>query len=578
MLVRLLRVFLRPYRGALVAVVVLQFVQSVAGLYLPRLNAEIIDQGIAQDDRGLILATGGLMLLLSLLQISCAIGAVYFGARAAMGFGRDARGAIFHHVGSFSTREVEGFGAPSLITRITNDVSQVQVLVLMLCTMLLAAPITAIGGTVMAMREDIGLSIVLAVGLPLMLIYIAAIIRRMIPQYRRLQERIDEVNRVLREQLMGLRVIRAFVREPSEEQRFGEANRELTSTWLVAGRLFASLFPIVMLVAMLSSVAVVWLGAGRIEDGSLQVGELVAFLTYLTQILMSTLMAAFIAVMWPRAAVCAERIVEVLDTASSVEPPAAPVGAVPPRATVEMRAVGFRYPGAEAGVLSEISFTVGPGQTTAIIGSTGSGKTTLVHLIPRFFDVTSGAVLVDGVDVRHMEPEDLWRRIGIVPQRPYLFSGTVAGNLRYADPDATDDELWAALDIAQASEFVQRMPGALDAPIDQGGTNVSGGQRQRLAIARALVRRPEIFLFDDSFSALDLATDARLRAALAPHVAEAAMIVVAQRVSTIVHADQILVLEDGRIVGRGRHGELVETCVEYREIVESQLAATGAQP
>jgi ATP-binding cassette subfamily B protein len=577
MLVRLLRTFLSRYRGALLFVVLLQFVQAIAALYLPRMNAEVIDKGILRNDHGFIVSTGGVMLLITLLQVICSVGAVYFGARAAMGLGRDVRSAVFHTVGGFSTREVEQFGAPSLITRITNDVQQVQLLVLMICTLLIAAPITAVGGTWMALREDVGLSAILAVSLPVMLVVIILVIRQMVPQYRRMQELIDVVNRVLREQLMGIRVIRAFVREPSEERRFGRANDELTATSLTAGRLMATMFPSVMLIVNLSSAAVIWFGAKRIGSGHLRIGELIAFLTYLALILMAAMFATFIAVLWPRSAVCAERIMEVLDTPSSVRAADDATSVVAGSATVEFRDVGFHYPGADFPVLDDISFRSGPGETTAIIGSTGAGKSTLLNLVPRLFDASSGAVLVDGVDVRRLEPEALWQRIGFVPQKPYLFSGTVASNLRYAKPAATDDELWAALDIAQATEFVSRMPGQLEAVITQGGTNVSGGQRQRLAIARALVRRPEIYLFDDSFSALDLATDSRLRAALGPITRASTVIVVAQRVSTILQADRIIVLEDGRIVGTGTHRELLDTCETYQEIVSSQLSAEEAR-
>lgn len=576
MLVRLLRSYLRPYHRALLYVVVLQFIQAIAALYLPRLNAEIIDQGIARGDRGFIWSTGGQMLAISLLQIACSIGAVYFGARTAMGFGRGLRAGIFHQVGNFSTREVDQFGAPSLITRITNDVQQVQLLVLMTCTLMVAAPITAVGGIIMALREDVGLTTILFVSLPLMLGVIALVLRFMIPQFRLMQERIDLTNTVLREQLMGIRVIRAFIREPSEERRFGRVNADLTDTSMHAGRLMATMFPTVMLIVNLSSVAAIWFGAKRIDAGSLRIGELVAFLSYLVQILMAAMFATFIAVLWPRSAVSAERVVEVLDTPSSVVAPDAPVTPGAVTASVRFDHVSFRYPGAEQPVLSNIGFSANAGQTTAIIGSTGAGKTTLLNLIPRLFDVTGGTVLVDGVDVRRYEPEVLWGRIGLVPQRPYLFSGTVGSNLRAAKADATDDELWAALAIAQAADFVRDMPGGLEATITQGGLNVSGGQRQRLAMARAIVRRPQIYLFDDSFSALDVTTDAKLRTALVPVVADAVVIVVAQRVSTIVGADQIVVLDDGAVLGIGTHDELLTTCPTYAEIVGSQLSAADA--
>ncbi|NJC74169.1 ABC transporter ATP-binding protein [Planosporangium thailandense] len=573
MLARLLRTYLRPYRRPLAAVVLLQLVGTMASLYLPSLNADIIDKGIAQGDTGYILRTGGWMLLVSAVQIACSITAVYFGARTAMGFGRDVRAAVFRRIGEFSTREVAQFGAPSLITRNTNDVQQVQMLVVLTCTMLVAAPIMCVGGVIMALREDLGLSWLMLVSVPVLVVAIGLIIRRMVPQFRLMQTRIDAVNRVLREQIAGIRVVRAFVREPYEVERFGAANADLTATALRAGRLMALIFPVVMLVLNSSSVAVLWFGASRVDAGQIQIGALTAFLNYLMQILMSVMMATFMLMMVPRAAVCAERIVEVLDTEPSVAPPRHPVTELPDRGVLELRGVQFQYPGAAAPVLRDISFRAGAGRTTAIIGSTGAGKTTLLSLVPRLFDVTGGSVLVDGVDVRELDPDLLWSRIGIVPQKPYLFSGTVASNLRYGNPDATDEELWDCLEIAQAREFVEAMPGGLDAPIAQGGTNVSGGQRQRLAIARALVRQPEIYLFDDSFSALDLATDARLRAALRPVTADAAVVIVAQRVSTILDADQIIVLDAGGVVGTGRHADLLDTCPTYAEIVESQLTA-----
>ncbi|HEY0518289.1 MAG TPA: ABC transporter ATP-binding protein [Ilumatobacteraceae bacterium] len=576
MLVRLLRTYLRRYKPQLVAVVILQAAQTIAALYLPSLNADIIDKGVARGDTGYIWSTGGVMLLITLVQITCAATAVYFGAKAAMGFGRDVRDGIFHQVSDFSAREMGQFGAPSLITRITNDVQQVQMLVLMTCTLLVAAPITAIGGVIMAIREDGGLSWILTVSIPVLVVCILSVVSRMVPQFRKMQERIDTVNRVLREQITGIRVVRAFVREPAEAERFSDVNADLTNTALRAGRLQAFFFPIVILVLNSSSVAVLWFGSGRIDKGQMQIGALIAFLSYLAQIIMAVMMATFMVILVPRAAVCAERIVEVLDTPSSVVRAEAPVTEVHTSGRLELRNVGFHYPGAEAPVLTNVSFVAEPGQVTAIIGSTGSGKTTLLSLVPRLFDATSGAVLVDGVDVRDLDPHTLWGRIGLVPQKPYLFSGTVASNLRFADPDATDEALWAALEIAQATDFVQAMPGGLDATIAQGGSNVSGGQRQRLAIARALVRRPEIYLFDDSFSALDLATDARLRAALGPYTSNATVVIVAQRVSTIIRADQILVLEDGESVGLGTHAELLETCETYREIVESQMTAEEA--
>ena len=572
MLIRLLRTFLGRYRRDLTIVVALQALQAFATLYLPSLNADIIDKGIATGDTGYIWHTGRLMLAVTLFQVVCATVAVYFGSRAAMGFGRDVRSGLFHQVSGFSAQEVSAFGAPSLITRITNDVQQVQMFVLMTLTLLVAAPITGVGGIVMALREDVSLSWILTVSIPLLVVGIGLVVSRMVPQFRVMQVRIDGLNRVLREQITGIRVVRAFVREPAERERFGSVNAGVTDTALRAGRLQALMFPIALVVLNGSSVAVLWFGAGRIDSGQMKIGALIAFLSYLAQILLAVMMATFMAVLAPRAAVCAERINEVLDTPSSVVSPASPTTELAERGSLELREVGFGYPGADQPVLTGINLRATAGQTTAIIGSTGSGKTTLLNLVPRLFDTTSGTVLVDDVDVRALDPETLWARIGLVPQKPYLFSGTVGSNLRFANPDATDEDLWAALEIAQATDFVRAMPGGLDARISQGGSNVSGGQRQRLAIARALVRQPEIYLFDDSFSALDLATDARLRAALAPHTASATVVIVAQRVSTIRDADQILVLEDGHVVGLGTHTQLLEGCPTYQEIVDSQLS------
>ncbi len=576
MLLRLLREYLARYKGWLTMVVVLQFVGTMASLYLPTLNADIIDNGVAKGDPGYIVRVGALMLAVSLVQIVCSGSAVYFGAKTSMAFGRDVRAGIFHRVSGYSGREVARFGAPSLITRNTNDVQQVQMLVLMTCTMMVAAPIMMVGGVLMAMRQDLGLSWLIAVCVPALFLAAGFIISNMVPGFRKMQVRIDAVNRVLREQITGIRVVRAFVREPYETARFARANDELTDVAIFTGRWMAAMFPTVMLILNVSSVAVLWFGGHRVDSGQMQVGSLTAFLAYLVQILMSVMMATFMLVMVPRASVCADRIVEVLDTESSVVPPAEPVTSLSATGTLDLERVEFTYPGAEAPVLQDITFSARPGQTTAIIGSTGAGKTTLLNLVPRLFDTTGGAVYVDDVDVRRLEPELLWSRIGLVPQKGYLFSGTVAGNLRYGNPDATDDQMWAALEVAQARDFVEEMPGGLEAPIAQGGTNVSGGQRQRLAIARALIRQPEIYLFDDSFSALDLSTDARLRAALKPLTREATVVIVAQRVSTIVDAEQIIVLEDGRIVGRGRHDELLASCATYQEIVESQLSAQEA--
>ncbi|HJQ02273.1 MAG TPA: ABC transporter ATP-binding protein [Jatrophihabitans sp.] len=574
MLSKLLRRYLQPYRRALLVVVSLQLVQTIAGLFLPSLNADIIDRGIATGNTGYIVSTGAIMLAVTLAQISCSIGAVYFGARTAMSFGRDVRAAIFHQVGSFSARELNSFGAPSLITRNTNDVQQVQMLVLMTCTMLVAAPIMCVGGIIMAVRQDVGLSWLLAICVPVLVVAIGLIISRMIGGFRLMQKRIDAVNRVLREQIAGIRVVRAFVREAYETRRFATANADVTATALRVGRLQSLMFPTVMLIVNASSVAVLWFGAHLIDSGRMQVGSLTAYLSYLMLILMSVMMATFMAILVPRAAVCAERIGQVLDTESSVQPPVHAIGSPSGRGELELRGVSFSYPGATDPVLRDISFTVRPGQQTAIIGSTGAGKSTLIGLIPRLFDATGGQVLVDGQDVRTLDPDLLCNLIGLVPQRAYLFTGTIASNLGYGNPAATDTELWQALEVAQAADFVRAMPDGLESAVAQGGTNVSGGQRQRLAIARALVHKPEIYLFDDSFSALDLGTDARLRAALRPVTEQAGVLIVAQRVSTIMDADQIIVLEDGQIVGIGRHEELLAGCPTYAEIVDSQFAGS----
>lgn len=575
-LIRLLRTYLRPYKKPITVQVLLQFVQTCATLYLPTLNAHIIDNGVVKGDTGYILSFGALMIGISLAQVVCNIGAVYLGARTASALGRDVRGAVFDRVQSFSAREVGHFGAPSLITRTTNDVQQVQMLVLMTFTLMVSAPIMCVGGIVLALGLDVPLSGVLVAVVPVLAICVTLIVRRLRPLFRTMQTRLDKVNRVLREQITGNRVIRAFVRDEYEQARFGRVNGELTEMQLATGRLLSLMFPMVMTVVNVSSIAVVWFGAHRIDSGGMQIGDLTAFLAYLMQIVMSVMMATFMFMMVPRAEVCAERIQEVLETGSSVLPPLTPVTELRRHGHLEIRAAGFRYPGAEEPVLRSVELVARPGETTAVIGSTGSGKSTLLGLVPRLFDATEGEVLVNGVDVREVDPALLARTVGLVPQKPYLFAGTVATNLRYGNPDATDEELWHALEVAQAKEFVTRLEGGLDAPIAQGGTNVSGGQRQRLAIARTLVQRPEIYLFDDSFSALDYATDAALRAALARETAEATVVIVAQRVATIRDADRIIVLDEGRVVGSGRHQELMAGNETYREIVLSQLTEAEA--
>jgi ATP-binding cassette subfamily B protein len=575
-LIRLLRTHLGPYTRPIGILVLLQLIQTIATLYLPTLNADIIDQGVIKGDTTYILQTGAIMLGVTVAQVVCAIGAVYFGARTAMALGRDIRASIFDRVQSFSAREVGGFGAPSLITRSTNDVQQVQMLVLMTFTLMVSAPIMCIGGIILALNQDVPLSSLLVAIVPILGVIIALIVKQLRPLFRAMQVKIDSVNRILREQITGLRVIRAFVKDTHERERFDEANADLTETAVQVGKLLALMFPMVMMVVNISSVAVMWFGAHRIDSGGMQIGALTAFLSYLMQILMSVMMATFMFMMVPRAEVCAERIEEVLDTETTVLPPLAPVRELRRAGFLELRDAEFRYPGAESAVLRHVSLSARPGEITAVIGSTGSGKTTLLTLIPRLSDATDGSVLVDGVDVRDLDPALLAKTVGLVPQKPYLFTGTVATNLRYGNPDATDEDLWAALETAQARDFVEALPEGLDAPIAQGGTNVSGGQRQRLAIARVLVRRPEIYLFDDSFSALDCATDARLRAALAHETADATVVIVAQRVSTIRDADRIIVLDEGQVVGTGTHRELMDNNETYREIVLSQLTEEEA--
>jgi ATP-binding cassette subfamily B multidrug efflux pump len=575
-LIRLLRTYLRPYKKPIAVLVLLQFLQTCATLYLPTLNAHIIDKGVVKGDTGYILSFGALMIGISLVQVVCNIGAVYYGARTAAALGRDLRASVFDRVQSFSAREVGQFGAPSLITRTTNDVQQVQMLALMTFTLMVSAPIMCVGGIVLALGLDVPLSAVLVAVVPTLGICVTLIVRRLRPLFRAMQVRLDTVNRVLREQITGNRVIRAFVRDEYEKDRFRKANTDLTEMQLKTGNLLALMFPVVMTTVNLSSIAVVWFGAHRIDSGGMQIGDLTAFLAYLMQIVMSVMMATFMFMMVPRAEVCAERIEEVLGTSSSVVPPLAPVTELRRHGHLEIRGAGFRYPGAEEPVLKAIDLVARPGEVTAVIGSTGSGKSTLLGLVPRLFDATDGEVLVDGTDVSTLEPKLLAKTVGLVPQKPYLFAGTVATNLRYGNPDATDEELWHALEVAQAKGFVEQLENGLDSPIAQGGTNVSGGQRQRLAIARTLVQRPEIYLFDDSFSALDYATDAALRAALAEETAEATVVIVAQRVATIRDADRIVVLDEGRVVGAGRHHELMADNETYREIVLSQLTEAEA--
>jgi ATP-binding cassette, subfamily B, multidrug efflux pump len=576
MLIPLLRAHLRPYGRPIAMVLVFQLVQTMANLYLPGLNADIIDKGVVTGDTGYIVRTGTMMLVVTLVQIVCAVVAVYFGARTAMALGRDLRAAVFNKVQTFAAREVAQFGASTLITRSTNDVQQVQMIVFMTFTFMVAAPIMCIGGIVLALRQDLKLSTLLVVVVPALALSVGLVIRKLRPLFRLMQTKIDTINRVLREQITGIRVIRAFVKEGYERERFGVANRDNMQTAIAVGRLTSLMFPIVMLTLNASVVAATWFGGLRIGSGGMQVGTLVAFQSYLIQILMAVMMATFMFMLFPRAEVSAERISEVLDTDPSVVARDEAVRRPVQTGHLEVVNASFAYPGAEKDVLNCIDLVARPGETTAVIGSTGSGKSTLLNLIPRLIDVTGGAVRLDGVDVRDLVPDDVWSAIGLVPQRPYLFTGTVASNLRYGRPDATDAELWEALEIAQADDFVAAMPEQLDAPIAQGGTNVSGGQRQRLAIARALVKRPRVYLFDDSFSALDYATDAALRLALRPVTRDAAVVIVAQRVSTIRRADRIVVLDEGCVVGTGTHEELMAGCSTYREIVLSQLSEEEA--
>jgi ATP-binding cassette subfamily B protein len=570
-MIRLLRDYLKPYRWTVAAVMLLLLAQAMLNLYLPELNADIINNGVAKGDVAYIMRIGAYMLGVTLVLGLISIVSVYYGSKTSMSFGRDVRSAIFRRVGLFSQTEVNRFGTPSLITRNTNDVQQVQMVLLMALNVLILAPFMGIGGIIMAIRQDVPLSATLLVIVPLMAAFLGILVSRAMPLFTAMQKKVDRINQVMRETLSGVRVIRAFVRDDFEQRRFAEANEDLTQTARKVFQLFSLMWPVLMGVMNLSTVAILWIGGHRIATGEMPIGNLMAFINYITQILFSVMMATFMLTMLPRAAASGTRIQEVLDLEPTVRDPEAPAAPSESRGYLEFRDVEFGYPGAQEPVLKGVSFSAGPGETTAIIGSTGSGKSTLINLIPRFYDVTAGRVLVDGVDVREMAQEDLWRKVGFIPQRAFLFSGTVASNLRYGDEDATDEELWHALRVAQGADFVEEMPERLEAPIAQGGTNVSGGQRQRLAIARALVKRPEIYVFDDSFSALDFKTDSMLRAALESETREATVLIVAQRVSTILRADRIVVLDEGRVSGIGTHEELMKTCETYREIVYSQL-------
>ncbi|MGV0626943.1 ABC transporter ATP-binding protein [Mycolicibacter minnesotensis] len=573
MLLALLRCYIRPYRRPVAAVMTLQLISTLASLYLPTLNATIIDEGVVGGDIALITRLGAVMLGVTVLQVLCAVAAVYFGARTGTGFGRDLRRAVFGQVILFSERETTRFGTPTLLTRTTNDVRQIQLVVQLGTSVLVAAPIMCVGGVLMAVHQDAGLAWLLAVSVPMLALANFVIVARILPLFRRMQMLIDNVNRVLRDQLTGIRVIRAFARESHERDRYARANGALSDAALAAGNLQALMLPATTLIINASSVALIWFGALRIDTGAMQVGSLIAFLSYFMQILMSVLMATMVLAILPRAAVCAERITEVLSTEPTIGSPAQPVSPAAGTGLVELSGVGFRYPGADRSVLNAVSLTARPGSTTAVVGSTGSGKSTLVSLISRLRDVTEGAVRIDGVDVRDRDPEALWSTIGLVPQRGYLFSGTVADNLRYGAPAGAavgEEQMWEALRVAAADDFVAAHPDGLAMPVAQGGINLSGGQRQRLAIARAVIRRPSIYLFDDAFAALDTRTDAAVRAALREVAADATVIIVAQRISTVTDADQVIVIDDGRVVGIGTHRRLLADCPTYAEFAESQ--------
>lgn len=580
MLWGLLRRNVRPYRGLLSVVAGLQIVSTLASLYLPTVNAAIIDDGVARGDTATIVELGMVMLAVTALQVVCAVGAVYFGSRAGMGFGRDLRSAIFDRVTRFSAEDTARFGAPSLLTRTTNDVGQIQLLVQLTCTMLITAPIMSVGGIVMAIHQDAGLSWLLLVSIPVLALANYWIVSHLLPIFRRMQQLIDNINRVMRDQLTGLRVIRAFAREPLERDRFAEANQTLSDTALDAGRWQALMLPVTTLVINISSVALIWFGGLRIDAGQMQVGSLIAFLSYFMQILMAVLMATFMLIIIPRAAVCADRIGEVLATRPGIDTPPDAVRPDTVRGEIRLDGATFCYPGADRPVVEDVSLTARPGTTTAIVGSTGSGKSTLISLICRLYDVTGGSIRVDGIDVRDYDIERLWSLIGLVPQRGYLFTGTVADNLRYGDPDATEEQMWTALRVAAADDFVRAHADGLQMRVAQGGMNFSGGQRQRLAIARAVIRRPSVYLFDDAFSALDVHTDARVRAALREVSAEATVVVVSQRLSTVTQADQVIVVDDGRVVGVGTHESLLVDCPTYAEFAESQSvgADVGGRP